>query len=243
MVDSLLSEKATSAVDLLRSDFLGFFGDISIYNAEQQKHADFLTAEGVLLKPEIDAATYHMASPFVDSLIRQHVIPKKYPNAPSTPIPKRPEGRPMDTLKVLKESLKCFDKNLIREASDRSYKKLDVKVGGLRNIRVPRESVYDTELMRILLNWLKLEDYSVGGQCHLLSKQGHRYDDIVIKKDGEPTVFSSLWPPEPPGRWRITLTGRLTTRNFSTQKRPGSFTSPVKIKILVRLLACRAMIG
>src|SRR4051794_27361167 len=51
MVDSLLSEKATSAVDLLRSDFVGFLGDIFITDEEAKKQADFLTAEGVLLKP------------------------------------------------------------------------------------------------------------------------------------------------------------------------------------------------
>src|SRR5689334_13051571 len=50
MVDSLLSEQATGAVDLLRSDFVGFLGDVIITDAKEKRQADFLTAEGVLLK-------------------------------------------------------------------------------------------------------------------------------------------------------------------------------------------------
>src|SRR4051794_40265986 len=68
MVDLLLSKEATDAVDLLRSDFVGFLGNVIVEDMEEKKQADFLTAQGVLLKPETDAATYHMASPFVDSL-------------------------------------------------------------------------------------------------------------------------------------------------------------------------------
>src|SRR4051794_25436918 len=54
MVDSLLSEQATDAVNLLRSYFIGFLGDVSIEDKTKQKQADFLTAEGVLLKPDIN---------------------------------------------------------------------------------------------------------------------------------------------------------------------------------------------
>src|SRR3954463_14670863 len=78
MVDSLLSEKATSAVDLLRSRFIGFLGDVSIEDATKKMQADFLTAERVLLKPEIDGNHYCMASALVDSFIRQHIISQRY---------------------------------------------------------------------------------------------------------------------------------------------------------------------
>lgn len=194
MVSSLRSEEATNAVDLLRSNFLGFLGNVSIADDEKQNQADFLTAGGVLLKPEADVAVYHIASPFIDLLICLHVIPEKYPNSPSTPVPKLFENGPMDTLEVLKESLKFFDKNLLRCASEVSYKISEVVVGGRRNISVPRQSVYDTELMRILSNWLrKVEDYSITGQCHLRIDDGDdRSSDIVISKPGKPTIVLDL---------------------------------------------------
>src|SRR5215212_2892135 len=67
MVNSLLCEQATDAVNLLRSHFIGFLGDVSIKDPEKKKQADFLTAEGVLLKPEIDGSRYCMASALIDS--------------------------------------------------------------------------------------------------------------------------------------------------------------------------------
>ena|ERR1700761_992106 len=46
---------------------------------------------------------------------------------------------------------------------------------------VPRESVYDTELMRLLRNWLT--PYTVSGLWHLVTKPDgrHKYSDIVIQ--------------------------------------------------------------
>jgi hypothetical protein len=60
-----------------------------------------------------------------------------------------------DVLAILVEALKCFDKNLIKSAYDHSFKFSKVYVNGSLRAQVPRESVYNTELMRILCNWLR----------------------------------------------------------------------------------------
>ncbi|RUS22703.1 hypothetical protein BC937DRAFT_87685 [Endogone sp. FLAS-F59071] len=190
MVDSLLSDQATDAVNLLRSKFIGFLGNVSIKDNKERKLADFLTAEGVLLKPDIDGSCYHMASAFIDLFIQKFVISKKYPNAPSTPIPKQYEGGPLNILEVLKESLKFFDKGLIERAADRSYKRAN-------NILVPRESVYNGELFRILKIWLfNLGNYKVTGQWHL--RKHVKYSDIVIDKLNNPNVVLELLASENP---------------------------------------------
>ncbi|KAF9895533.1 hypothetical protein BX616_009472, partial [Lobosporangium transversale] len=80
-------------------------------------------------------------------------------------------------------------------AEDRSYKSSGrtVKVMGDYNASVPRESVYDTELMRVLTNWLnKTKKYEIIGQWHLREREDHKYSDIVIKKAGKPTVVIEL---------------------------------------------------
>lgn len=87
----------------------------------------------------------------------------------------------------MKEAVRFFDKDLVRRAHSRSYRNSMWPVDGLRNACVPRESVYDTELMRILTNWLAVECYIVTGQWRLVDKTTtgrpkHGYSDIVIKK-------------------------------------------------------------
>jgi len=98
---------------------------------------------------------------------------------------------------ALIESLKVFDKDLIRLARSRSYKSsMSVKVGGFSQVPVPRESVYDTELMRILSNWLLLHDWTVTGQWgqwHPQTAPGkHKYTDIVLRKDQYPPIVLEL---------------------------------------------------
>ncbi|KAF9413039.1 hypothetical protein BGZ76_005105, partial [Entomortierella beljakovae] len=125
--------------------------------------------------------------------IRQHVIHKKYRRAPLESIPKVSLGGSLNILETLKAALRCFDKDLIRMATNVSYKTAaDVYVGGIRNASVPRESVYDTELMAILANWLMTEGYRTSGQYHLRELEFHKFSDIVIKKDGKPTVVLEL---------------------------------------------------
>ncbi|ORY89524.1 hypothetical protein BCR41DRAFT_365995, partial [Lobosporangium transversale] len=182
MVDSLLNESATDAVNLLRTDFIGYLGDISITDMEQQRLADFLTAEGVLIR--LDGSNYRMASAFIDSFVRRYIIPLKYPHAPSESPPKK-RGGSLDILEIMKIALRFFDKDLILQAEDRSYKS--------SGEHVPRESVYDTELMRVLTNWLnKTKKYEIIGQWHLREREDHKYSDIVIKKAGKPTVVIEL---------------------------------------------------
>ena len=68
-----------------------------------------------------------------------------------------------------------------------------VPIHGSSGIHVPRESVYDTELMRILYNWLKTCGWSVIGQRHTQTANGkHRYSDIVLEKDGIRIVLELL---------------------------------------------------
>ncbi|PKC72328.1 hypothetical protein RhiirA1_438307 [Rhizophagus irregularis] len=79
-------------------------------------------------------------------------------------------------------AVKSFDKDIISLASFRSFKTAKVRVNGKRNQHVPRESVYDAELYRILRNWLGVANFEVTGQWHLISNgdKKHRYSDIVI---------------------------------------------------------------
>jgi hypothetical protein len=115
-------------------------------------------------------------------------------NAPLTEPPFDNSQQSLDVLSALTESLKCFDKQLICLAPSRSYKLSKVKVNGLYNAPVPRECVYDTELMRILSNWLRTHHgWTVTGQWHLKAPfRKHKYTDIVIRKDGNPPTVLEL---------------------------------------------------
>jgi hypothetical protein len=192
MIDSLLKDDATDAVDLLRSYFVGFLGEVSLPNRKDQMLADFLTSEGVLLRPNVTVGCYHMASPLMDELVRNHIIPERFPDAPSSPPPV--SSGQLLFLDVLRESLKFFDKEAMCLAASRSYKESKVNVNGSRRVQVPKESVYDTELMRILMNWLtKHGRFTVTGRWHLLTDlEKHKYSDIVIKKQGMPTIVLEL---------------------------------------------------
>jgi hypothetical protein len=86
-----------------------------------------------------------MASPLIDRLIRSVVVPTRFPSAPTVSPPARRDGR----LAITTECVKLFDKDLIRHAFDDSFKRPDVVVDGVRKSKVPRERVYDTELLRI----------------------------------------------------------------------------------------------
>lgn len=131
-----------------------------------------------------------MSSPLVDGLIRNRLIPALFRNAPSSPIPYQQTGD-VDVLGILIESLKFFDKALIFTASSCSFKMPKVKTHGSPGGCVPRESVYDTELMRILSNWLRKSRWAVIGQCHL------KDSDIVLKKGNQTIVLELLATGEP----------------------------------------------
>lgn len=197
MIQSLSRAEASSSVDLLRSQFAGFLGDVTLTDEKAKKDADTLTSEGVLLKLNPAMACYRMASPLVDGLVRNQLIPARFPNAPSSPLPLQHTGD-VDVLGILIESLKFFDKALILNASSCSYKTPKVKIHGPHGRHVPRESVYDTELMRILANWVRKYGWSVDGQWHLEDDlKKHKYSDIVLKKDSLTIVLELLATGEP----------------------------------------------
>ena len=196
MIESLNRPSAEDAVRLLRSHFLGYSGDVTLFGYEEQRLADFLTSEGVLFKPERVSPTYHMTSALVDGLLCRTTLVNLFPNAPQITPPLDGSRQKLDFLRALKESLKCFDKEYIRLAAWRSHKlSKAVKVDGSRNAQVPRESVYVTELMRILSNWLQRHHgWTVTGQWHKnpFRVGEHEYTDIVLQKEGNPTIVLKL---------------------------------------------------
>lgn len=196
MVESLRRDEARDAVNLLRSCFLGFPGDVVVLDKEEHL-VDFLTSEGVLLRPDPLVPIYHIASALVDGLLWRKVIAYKFRNAPSAEPPLQNSGKSLHVLNAVTQSLKCLDKDLVCLAPSRPYKSSKVKVGGSNCIKVPRESIYATELMRILSNWLKTHDgWTVNGQWHLqtpVQKHKLEYTDIVLRRDDNPpTVLEPL---------------------------------------------------
>ncbi|PKC55716.1 hypothetical protein RhiirA1_502660 [Rhizophagus irregularis] len=181
------NNKAKSAVDLLRSVFLGFFDFVQINDEEELELAEFLVAEGVLMRDEKVKKNFKMSSVLVNELIRKRVIPVLYKSSPALPVPQTDEGS-LKVLDALIEAVRYFDKTIIRNAFNRSFKTALVKVDdGCHNVKVPRESVYDTELNRILVNWIVKEcNFEVTGQWHLIyhadndEKDKHYYSNIII---------------------------------------------------------------
>jgi hypothetical protein len=181
---SLLEPRAHDALLFYRHEFAGHT-DVVEVGIHQTGLGDFLAAEGVLLKLKVTARDYRVASPLIDGIIRTRIIPKKFPNGPSIHVPFQESQHSVDVLGILLESLKFFDKDLISLASVRSYKTANVPVHGFPEGQVPRESVYETELMRILTNWLVQQyKWTVTGQWHLRTEDGrNKYIDIVLKKN------------------------------------------------------------
>ncbi|KIM39967.1 hypothetical protein M413DRAFT_446873 [Hebeloma cylindrosporum] len=200
MLLSLARSEAAAAVTLLRFKFAGFLGDVTLVNDMDRKLAHLLTSEGVLLKPDSLQHSYCMASALMDGFIRNELIPRLFPNCPASAPPLEAGGKGIHVLGILVESLKTFDKDLMRCASFRSYKKPKVKVLDAPYGNVPRESVYDTELMRILSNWFgNGHEWSVTGQWHLQNDANkHEYSDIVLKKEDHPTIVLELLATEEP---------------------------------------------
>ncbi|PKY27102.1 hypothetical protein RhiirB3_442677 [Rhizophagus irregularis] len=198
MVDDLLRPDAKEALDFLRSVFIGFFDFIQINIINERRLADFLTVEGVLIRKSDNEFSYRMSSIFVDGLVRREVIPLLYKSCPTIPVPRIDEDY-LKVLDVLIESIRCFDKTIICNAFKRSFKTALVKVGGRQNRMVPRESVYDTELNRILVNWIVNEcNFEVTGQWHLIDhadndeKDKHYYSDITIMTPCQTVVLELL---------------------------------------------------
>jgi hypothetical protein len=137
----------------------------------------------VLTRDEKTKNRYKMSSVFIDGLIRRRIIPLIYPSLLTIPVPQTDEGS-LKTLDTLREAIRYFDKTIIINSFKRSFKTALVTVNGRRNMRVPRESVYNTELNRILVNWIVKENmFEVTGQWHLIEhadNDKHNYSDIII---------------------------------------------------------------
>ncbi|RUS14169.1 hypothetical protein BC937DRAFT_94240, partial [Endogone sp. FLAS-F59071] len=110
MVNSLTedSPKRREAINFLRSFFLGNFDEYVPVSANEKHLAEYLAAQGVLHPDQIDATSFKISSPLIDSLIRQCVIPHLFPSCPNTSSPKKGgrAGGDLDVLEILKESLK-----------------------------------------------------------------------------------------------------------------------------------------
>ena len=196
LVNTLVNlEKAKHAVDLLRYLFIGFLGSVQIVDSQEIKLAEFLTAEGVLMA--VGNKAFRISSAFIDELMRRRVISDLYKSSPQTAIPKK--NGFLDIINILRTAIQFFDKDVITNAFARSFKTArDLYVGGQKMEHVPRESVYDTELNRILVNWLcRMGGFEVTGQWHMVQnhdgeKDKHSYSDIVITTDRQKIVLELL---------------------------------------------------
>ena len=81
MLLSLRAGKFRDAVQLYRSRFAGFLEDVEI-SPQDEDLADFLTSEGVLLRPVASELKYHVTSPLiqVDALVRQPTFSTRHPS-------------------------------------------------------------------------------------------------------------------------------------------------------------------
>ncbi|CAG8513272.1 10522_t:CDS:2 [Paraglomus brasilianum] len=198
MVHTLTKDKARQAMQLVRSAFIGFFDLVHIVDNEERNLAEFLTAEGVLIRDEESKDKFKMSSALVDELIRQRVIPELFKSTPAVAVPEKRDGF-LDIINILKTVVQFFDQDIISRAFYRSFKTAhDIYVNSQKNKHVPRESTYDAEMNRILINWIsKQRDFEVTCQWHLVEycaneKYKHTYSDIVIKTPYQTVVLELL---------------------------------------------------
>ncbi|CAG8579474.1 12231_t:CDS:2, partial [Cetraspora pellucida] len=192
MKDVLLKDDTDTrrAINFIRSDFL--VNNDPIYVAENKKDlALFLTAKGVLV-PGGDAGTFKISSPLVHWLVLQRIIPHMFLTSLKVEVPYHPSTGNLDILEALKQIVSIFDQETIKSCN--SFKLARVLVNNANNREVPRESIYDAELYRIMSNWLGR--FTVTGQWHLKYRaSGHinnKYVDIVISRPDHPTIALEL---------------------------------------------------
>src|SRR5688572_20978850 len=101
--------------------FLGFFDFVRINDESELRLAEFLVAEGVLMKHEENRRDFKMSSVFVDGLIRRRVVPELYKSRPAISVSQTNDGS-LKTLDTLKEAIHVFDKTIIRNAFTWSFK-------------------------------------------------------------------------------------------------------------------------
>ncbi|PKY28658.1 hypothetical protein RhiirB3_481718 [Rhizophagus irregularis] len=119
-------------------------------------------------------------------------LKKQYCFHPNVSVPLQADGS-LDILGVVKATVCAFDQKIITLGSFRSYKSSEyLLVNSEKSVKVPRESTYDAEMYRILVNWLaKVHDFEITGQWHLegIGNDGdwhHFYCDLTIKKRENP---------------------------------------------------------
>ncbi|GBB85531.1 hypothetical protein RclHR1_12020001, partial [Rhizophagus clarus] len=137
-----------------------------------------------------------------DSLVSSTPVAKKRSISKvldaSADIPLRSDGN-IDILEILKIAVRDFDQGIISLGSSRSYKSSNhLYVNSEHYIKVPKESTYDAEMYRVLVNWLrKIHGYEITGQWHLeqVCDDGdyhHLYCDLTIKKPENPHLEALL---------------------------------------------------
>jgi hypothetical protein len=116
----------------------------------------------------------------------------------SADIPFRNDGS-VDILEILKTAVWDFDQGIIALGFSHLYKSSNhLYVNSEHYIKVPRESTYDAEMYRVLVNWLrKIHGYEITGQWHLeqVYDDGdyhHLYCDLTIKKPDSPHLEALL---------------------------------------------------
>ncbi|PKK57905.1 hypothetical protein RhiirC2_797199 [Rhizophagus irregularis] len=192
MIEMLNKTNAKPAIDLLRTRFLGFFDNVRIFSDEGEK-LEFLVDEGVLIEGKNYLSEFKMSSAFVDGLIQRQVIPNVYKSSPESAVPQKDDDdESLDILNILQTAIQFFDKDIISNAVNFANN------GSQKNMCAPRESVYSTELNRILVNWLiKKSGYEVTGR-HLVKSYGdkegkYKYSsNIVIITEHQKTVLELL---------------------------------------------------
>ncbi|CAG8731183.1 1920_t:CDS:2, partial [Racocetra persica] len=131
-------------------------------------------------------------SDIIDAPAKKQYVPDINCFCPSVDVPLQANGF-VNTLEVLKSAVRTFDQKTIALGSTRSYKCSNhLQVDSKCNESVPRESVYDAEMYRILHNWLaKVHRFEITTQWHLegIGNDGdwhHFYCDLTIKKPDNP---------------------------------------------------------
>ncbi|CAJ0768904.1 6736_t:CDS:2 [Entrophospora sp. SA101] len=133
-----------------------------------------------------------------DKAIKQFIIPEISCFLPDEDVPLR-ANKTVDILEVVNLAVRTLDQKTIALGSTRAYKNSNnLRVDSKFNEKVPRESVYDTEMYRILLNWLaKVHNFEITSQWHLeqICEDGdyhHLYCDLTIKKSDDPYPVAVL---------------------------------------------------
>ncbi|RUS20152.1 hypothetical protein BC937DRAFT_86262 [Endogone sp. FLAS-F59071] len=187
MIKSLSKDSSRKANDILRAYFLGYQDVVRLTNLNDIACANFLVSEGVLISIENQTNSFKMSSPLVDSIIRRRVLPLLDTHAPKT-APIKLENGTYNIWNLVATATSYFNKNILRNAIYRSFKLVrSGKVENRTHCEVPRESVYQSELARILILWIaNIYTLEVTTQWHVVYEEAqgsalqHKYCDIII---------------------------------------------------------------